>query len=167
MNKKYFNSILLFLTVGLVIALVSCNPASKYEKAEKQSISNYLNNHPTDTFALESSGLYYHQVLLGTGPMPVAHDTAYVVYTGKFLDGTVFDSNVGKASLIFPVAEGVLIQGFDEGILYMNQGGKAQFLIPSSLGYGTQGYYTIGGYTPLIYDVELVQVKLGPGTGKK
>ena len=61
----------------------------------------------------------------------MTHDTAYVVYTGKFLDGTVFDSNVGKASLIFPVDEGVLIQGFDEGITYMNQGGKAQFLIPS------------------------------------
>jgi FKBP-type peptidyl-prolyl cis-trans isomerase FkpA len=163
MNKKYFNSILLFLAVGLVIALVSCNPASKYEKAEKLSISNYLNSHVNDTFALESSGLYYHQVVLGTGPAPVTHDTAYVVYTGSFLDGTVFDSNVGKASLIFPVDEGVLIQGFDEGILYMKQGGKAQFLIPSSLGYGTQGYYSIGGYTPLLYDVELVLVKPGPG----
>lgn len=162
MNKKSFHSILLCFAVGIVIALVSCNPASKYEKAEKESISNYINNHLTDTFTLESSGLYYHQVLLGTGPAPVTHDTAYVVYTGKFLDGTVFDSNVGKASLIFPVDEGVLIQGFDEGITYMNQGGKAQFLIPSKLAYGPQGYYTIGGYTPLIYDVELVLVKPGP-----
>jgi FKBP-type peptidyl-prolyl cis-trans isomerase len=102
-------------------------------------------------------------VLLGTGPAPVTHDTAYVIYTGSFLDGTVFDSNVGKANLIFPVDEGVLIQGFDEGVLYMKQGGKAQFLIPSSLGYGTQGYYSIGGYTPLLYDVELVLVKPGPG----
>jgi FKBP-type peptidyl-prolyl cis-trans isomerase len=163
MNKKYFNSILLFLVVGLSMALVSCNPARKYEKAEKESISNYLNTHLTDTFTLESSGLYYRQVLLGTGPAPVTHDTASVVYTGSFLDGTVFDSNVGKANLIFPVNEGVLIQGFDEGILYMKQGGKAQFLIPSSLGYGTQGYYSIGGYTPLLYDVELVLVKPGPG----
>jgi FKBP-type peptidyl-prolyl cis-trans isomerase FkpA len=163
MNKKSFHSIVMFLTAVLVIALVSCNPASKYEKAEKESISNYLNNHPTDTFTLETSGLYYHQVLLGTGPAPVTHDTAYVVYTGKFLDGTVFDSNVGEANLIFPVNEGVLIQGFDEGITYMKQGGKAQFLLPSKLAYGTQGYYTIGGYTPLIYDVELVLVKPGPG----
>jgi FKBP-type peptidyl-prolyl cis-trans isomerase len=163
MNKKYFNSILLFLAVGLVIALVSCNPASKYQKAEKESISNYINNHQTDTFTLETSGLYYRQVLLGTGPAPAAHDTAWVTYTGKFLDGTVFDSNVGKASLIFPVDEGVLIQGFDEGITYMNQGGKAQFLIPSSLGYGPSGYYSIGGYTPLLYDVELVKVIPGPG----
>jgi FKBP-type peptidyl-prolyl cis-trans isomerase len=165
MNKKYFHSILLFLAVCIVIALVSCNPASKYEKAEKESISNYLNTHLTDTFTLESSGLYYRQVLLGTGPAPVAHDTAHVLYTGKFLDGTVFDTNIGtgKTELIFPVDEGLLIQGFDEGIQYMRQGGKAQFLIPSSLAYGTQGYYTIGGYTPLLYDVELVLVKPGPG----
>ena len=45
MNKKYFHSILLFFAVGLIISLVSCDPAKKYEKAEKESISNYLNNH--------------------------------------------------------------------------------------------------------------------------
>lgn len=163
MIKKYYQSILLFLAAGLIISLVSCNPASKYQKAEKESISNYLNSHPTDTFKLETSGLYYHDVLIGTGPAPAAHDTAYVIYTGKFLDGTVFDTNVGKTALIFPVAEGVLIEGFDEGVTYMRQGGKAQFLVPSSLAYGTQGYYTIGGYTPLLYDVELVLVKPGPG----
>jgi len=164
MNKKYFHSILLCFVVGTVIALVSCNPAAKYEKAEKESISNYLNNHPTDTFTLESSGLYYRQVLLGTGPAPAANDSAYVVYTGKFLDGTVFGTNVGNTLLDFLVDGGVLLQGFEEGVKYMNQGGKAQFLIPSSLGYGTQGYYGIGGYTPLLYDVELVRVK--PNTVK-
>lgn len=163
MNKKNFNSIVFLVVASIVVALVSCNPASKYQKAEKESISNYLNNHLADTFSLEPSGLYYHQVLLGTGPAPATHDTAKVIYTGKFLDGTVFDSNVGKATLDFPVNEGVLIQGFDEGITYMKQGGKAQFLIPSSLAYGPSGYYSIGGYTPLLYDVELVLVKPGPG----
>lgn len=165
MIKKYYNSILLFLAVGLIVTLGSCNPAHKYEKAEKESLQNYLNNHASDTFELKSSGLYYRDVVVGTGRTPVAHDTAYVLYTGKFLDGTVFDSNigVGLSNLIFPVDEGVLIEGFDEGITYMKQGGKAQFLVPSSLAYGTQGYYTISGYTPLMYEVELLLVKPGPG----
>ena len=44
----------------------------------------------------------------------------------------------------------------------MKEGGKATILIPSSLAYGTQGYYTIPGYTPLLYDVELVKVVAGP-----
>ena len=163
MIKKISQSILLFLTVGLILSLGSCNPASKYEKAESESIQNYLNNHPADTFDLKKSGLYYHKVLEGTGRTPVLHDTAYAIYTGMFLDGTVFDSNVGKDQLKFPVAEGYLIAGFDEGIQYMNEGGKATFLIPSKLAYGSQGYYTIGGYTPLLYEVELVHVTPGPG----
>lgn len=162
MIKEYYKSILLFLTAGLLISLVSCDPARKYEKAEKESINNYFAANPADTFKLETSGLYYHDVLVGTGRTPVIHDTAYVIYTGRFLNGTTFDTNVGGSDLIFPVAEGFLIAGFDEGITYMNEGGKATFLIPSSLGYGTQGYYTIPGYTPLLYDVELVKVVPGP-----
>jgi peptidylprolyl isomerase len=162
MIKKYYKSILLFATAGLLISLVSCDPAKKYEKAEKESISNYLAANSADTFNLETSGLYYHDVLVGTGRTPIAHDTAYVIYTGRFLNGNTFDTNVGGANLVFPVAEGYLIAGFDEGVTYMKEGGKATFLIPSSLGYGSQGYYTIAGYTPLLYDVELVKVVPGP-----
>jgi hypothetical protein len=44
----------------------------------------------------------------------------------------------------------------------MKEGGSATFLIPSKLAYGTQGYYTIPGYTPLLYDVQLVKVIPGP-----
>jgi FKBP-type peptidyl-prolyl cis-trans isomerase len=55
-----------------------------------------------------------------------------------------------------------MIAGFDEGITYMKAGGKAKFLVPSSLGYGPSGYYTIPGYTALLYEVELVKVSKGP-----
>ena len=164
MNKKISQSILMIFTAGLIASLVSCNPASKYEKAESESISNYLNTNSADTFKLETSGLYYHEVLAGTGRAPVAHDTAYVLYTGKYLNGNIFDTNTntGGIILVFPVAEGFLIAGFDEGITYMKAGGKATFLIPSNLAYGSQGYYSIAGYTPLLYEVELVKVAPGP-----
>jgi FKBP-type peptidyl-prolyl cis-trans isomerase FkpA len=165
MINKFFRSILFILTGVLIISLVSCDPARKYEKAEKEAISNYLNTHSTDTFTLESSGLYYRDVVVGTGLQPQTHDTAYVIYTGKFLNGNIFDSNAtaGAKQLIFPVGEGLMIAGFDEAITYMSVGGKSQLIVPSSLGYGTQGYYTIAGYTPLLYDVELVKVVPGPG----
>lgn len=163
MIKKYSQPVLLFLVAGLLMTLGSCDPARKYEKAEKESIQNYLTNNPADTFDLKPSGLYYHNILTGTGPTPVIHDTAYVQYTGKFLDGTVFDTNVGQADLFFPVDEGYTLSGFDEGITYMKEGGKASFLIPSKLAYGAQGYAIVGGYTPLLYDVYLVHVKPGPG----
>ena len=78
------------------------------------------------------------------------------------MNGSIFDSNVGSTDGFFPVAEGYLIAGFDEGITYMKEGGKARFLLPSSLAYGSAGYYTIPGYTPLLYDVQLVKVSPGP-----
>jgi FKBP-type peptidyl-prolyl cis-trans isomerase len=162
MNKKYYKSIVGCFAAGLVLLLVSCNPASKYEKAEKESIQNYLSSNSADTFDLKPSGLYYHNILTGPGRTPVIHDTAYVQYTGMYLDGTVFTSTTGSPDQAFPVAEGFLIAGFDEGITYMKEGGKARFLIPSSLAYGPGGYYSIPGYTPLLYDVTLVKVSPGP-----
>jgi len=163
MNRKILKSVPVFLSIVLVISLIACNPATKYEKDEKNAITAYLNSDTSKHFIKESSGMYYLETLLGTGRQPVIHDTATVIYTGKFLNGTVFDTNVGGTKLVFPVDEGQMIPGFEEGISYMKEGGKATFLIPSSLAYGTQGYYTVPGYTPLLYDVELVKVAAGPG----
>jgi FKBP-type peptidyl-prolyl cis-trans isomerase len=163
MIKKYYQSILLFFAAIMLLSLGSCDPARKYEKAETEAIANYLSSNPADSFKLEPSGLYYMDVVIGTGRIPAVGDTAHVVYTGKFLNGNVFDTNAGGADLVFPVGEGFLIAGFDEGVTYMKEGGKATFLIPSKLGYGTQGYYgTVPGYTPLLYDVQLVKVIPGP-----
>ena len=162
MIKKYYRLILLFLMAGLILFLGSCNPARKYEKAEKDSIQSYLSSNPADTFQLKTSGLYYHDVLVGTGRTPVTGDSVNVQYTGRFLNGNVFDTNIGGADLKFAVDDGSIISGFNEGVTYMKAGGKATFLIPSSLGYGTVGFYTIPGYTALLYDVELVKVIPGP-----
>jgi FKBP-type peptidyl-prolyl cis-trans isomerase FkpA len=162
MKKIFFYSIQLFLFFLLLTALVSCDTVRKYQQKEREEISNYLNNHPTDTFKLQLSGLYYRQVLLGTGASIAIGDTACVYYTGRLLDLTPFETNVGGKMYKFPVGIGAVLPGFDEGTYYMKQGGKSQFLMPSNLAFGSQGYYSIGGYTPLLYDVELVQVIPGP-----
>lgn len=161
MTRKYFPSILLLLSAVVFVFLQSCNPARKYEKDEKNAINNYLSSNNTLNFEKKESGLYYLQVTEGTGVTPIAHDTAFIQYTVKFLDGTVYDSNVGKADWEFPVGEGYAISGIDEGVTYMKVGGKSTLLIPSSLGYGTTGYYTIPGYTPLLFEVTLTKVKPG------
>lgn len=127
---------------------------------EEIKIQNYINNNPTLPFQLKPSGLYYLDQVIGTGSSLVTHDIAYVKYTGKFLDGEVFDTNVGKTdTLVFPVNEGWAILGFNEGITYMKEGGKATLLIPSILAYGPFGYYpVIPGNTPVLFDVDLVKV---------
>jgi FKBP-type peptidyl-prolyl cis-trans isomerase len=157
MIKKISRVTLPFLAFSLMVFAVSCDPSSKYEKNEKDQISSYLKENSNLNFVKQPSGLYYLEVVEGTGISPVAGDSAYVNYTGKFLDGKIFDSNVTQGKLYgFIVGQNII--GFDEGVTKMKEGGKSKLLIPSSLGYGTYGTYSIPGYTPLVFDIELVKV---------
>ena len=158
--KNVVNGVLI---LGFFMVLVSsCDLTKKYEKEEKEEIRNYLNQHPELSFVLKESGLYYLDVTVGTGEQLVTKDTAFVIYTGYFLDGTKFDTNVGGDLFAFPAGEGFVIPGFDEGVMYMREGGTAKFLIPSFLGYGNSGYY-MSAYTPLMFEVKLDSIAPGPG----
>ena len=158
--------ILMLLSIAILLTVESCNKTKQFEREEQELIDAYLEKNSSINFERKPSGLYYHELLAGTGRIPVISDTVSVKYTGKFLDGRVFDTNVGTTKTLDVIigAPG-LIEGFAEGLTYMAQGGKSLLLIPSSLGYGTMGIYgSISGYTPLLFEVELVKVK--PGGGK-
>jgi FKBP-type peptidyl-prolyl cis-trans isomerase FkpA len=157
MIRKIFGVTISLLAAILMLSVVACNPTSKAEKQEKEDIQAYLAQNSSLNFVKQASGLYYYEVTTGTGISPVAGDSAWVKYTGKFLDGTVFDSNVTTGKL-YNFIVGYNIHGFDEGVTLMKVGGKCTLLIPSSLGYGTNGKYPyIPGYTPLLFDIELVK----------
>lgn len=149
----------LVVVAALVIVLMaSCDPTKKYEKEQKEAIQNYLNDHPELEFELKESGLYYLDVIVGSGMAAAIHDTAYVMYKGTFLDGSKLDENYDdNDTLIFPIGEGYTILGFDEGITYMNEGGKAMFLMPSQLAFGNFSYY-IPAYTPVVFEAELAKI---------
>jgi FKBP-type peptidyl-prolyl cis-trans isomerase FkpA len=166
MKRHLFLNIFLLFSFLEVIILSSCDPEGTYLKEEKELIDSYIAGHPSFDFILKPSGLYYYDIIMGSGPFADTHDTAYLLFTGKFLDGTEFDSNVGIDTAMFILNEGYGISGFNEGLTYMKEGGKALFLIPSNLGYGTMGInyignkgtINIGGYTPLLFEVELVKL---------
>jgi len=143
--------------------LTSCNPSAKMEKQEREDIQAYLSANDTIDFVKQPSGLYYHEIVAGTGVSPERVDSAFVKYTGKFLSGGVFDSNVSSGKL-YGFIIGQNISGFDEGITLMKPGGKSTLLIPSKLAYGAMGTYGISGYTPLLFDIELVRTV--PYTGQ-
>jgi FKBP-type peptidyl-prolyl cis-trans isomerase len=127
--------------------------------AEKKSIENYLTANNL-TAAPQASGLYYIEIKEGKGKNPVNGQNVKVHYTGKLLDGTVFDSSIGKDPMGF-VFGGGMIPGFTEGISLMKKGGKAILLIPSYLGYGENaaGGGKIPPYSPLLFEVELLSIE--------
>ena len=104
------------------------------------------------------SGLQYKVITEGKGPSPDADDVVQVHYTGKLIDGTVFDSSVQRGEPVsFPV-NGV-IPGWTEALQLMKQGAKWELYIPSDLAYGPGGNRAIGPNETLIFEVELLDVK--------
>lgn len=108
-----------------------------------------------------ASGLQYKSLKAGTGKTPKASDSVKVHYTGKLLDGTVFDSSVTRGE---PVTFGVgeVIKGWTEVLQLMKEGDKWQVYIPSDLAYRERGAGAdIGPNATLIFDIELLSIEAG------
>lgn len=91
-------------------------------------------------------------------------DTLVMNYTGRFVDGKVFDSNVDPKfnhvePFEFTLGAGQVIKGWDEGLLGMKIGEKKTLTVPPEKGYGPNDYSGIPGGSTLIFDVELVGIK--------
>lgn len=104
------------------------------------------------------SGLQYKVIQEGQGEHPTAEDVVEVHYTGRLIDGTVFDSSVERGETIkFPL-NGV-IPGWTEGVQLMKPGAKYEFYIPANLAYGDRGAGPIPGGSALIFEVELISIE--------
>jgi len=129
------------------------------KKSQASSDSFLTENAKKPSVKKTASGLQYLITKEGTGKSPAATSVVKVHYTGKLVDGTVFDSSVERGEPIeFPLNQ--VIPGWTEGLQLMKEGGKATLYIPAQLGYGQQGIPgTIPPNSTLIFDVELIQVK--------
>jgi peptidylprolyl isomerase len=112
------------------------------------------------------SGLQYEDIKEGTGASPRNGQIAVVHYTGWLWvngeKGKKFDSSVDRGTpFSFPVGQGRVIKGWDEGVATMKVGGKRMLLIPPQLAYGSRG--AGGGLIPpnatLLFEVELIEIK--------
>jgi FKBP-type peptidyl-prolyl cis-trans isomerase len=109
-----------------------------------------------------ATGLYYIEKVKGKGAAAGTGKKVKVHYTGKLLNGKVFDSSLDRKPSTpyeFTIGKGEAIPGWDEGIAKMSAGGKATLIIPSKLGYGERGAGAdIPAYAPLVFDVELISI---------
>lgn len=152
--KTYFVAIAsLFLFTGC-LKDDSCTP--KTVQSETAIMLNYANTNGI-TPTTHSSGMLYQIVSAGAGATPTATSTVTVRYTGKLMDGTVFDSNATGSPISFGLNQ--VIQGWQLGIPLIKKDGVIKLIIPSSLAYGCAGYGSIPGDAVLYFEVQLIDVQ--------
>ena len=150
-------STLLALVSLLFVSCLSDNEASKsvdYTVQNEKEIADYIaKNNLTATKT--DSGLYYVINEAGTGVQPTASSNVTVAYKGYFTNGNIFDKS-DSAGISFGLNQ--VIKGWTEGIPYFKEGGNGVLLIPSHLGYGSNGSGPIPGGSVLVFDVKLIKV---------
>ncbi len=151
--------------VGMVMQEQADSAAAAEAAADNESAPTNMADYGAAFFQGNSgyqttpSGLKYVTVVEGTGASPKETDVVTVHYTGRLLDGTVFDSSVERGEpTSFPLQ--MVIKGWTEGLQLMKVGGKTVFYIPSNLAYGPQGTPggPIGPNADLIFEVELLGI---------
>jgi FKBP-type peptidyl-prolyl cis-trans isomerase len=158
---------------GVMQSFVQDMEAAQQKKASEQANNNLekgeqflAENKDKEGVETTDSGLQYKVVEEGDGPSPDADDSVTVHYTGKLIDGTVFDSSRKRGEPVtFPVD--AVIPGWTEALQLMKQGAKYELYIPADLAYGERGAGAqIGPNETLIFDVELIGVDKNDGSGQ-
>lgn len=143
------------------------------QQSEPEAIANYINNNNIKVKP-NADGLYVIVKKKGNGPKVAAGKKVAINYTGRLLDGTMFDSSVESDArrgniyadgrtyepLTYTVGQMGLIKGWEDGIMGQPEGSILQLVMPSSLGYGSRGAgEMIPPFSPLVFDIEIVSVK--------
>ena len=125
------------------------------EEIDQNTLLDYAVDHGLDVIRTKT-GLYYIIHEEGKGPLLQRAQPTRAHYRGYFVDGKEFDSSYKKGRPInFKV--GQMVPGWNEALLLMNVGAKAQLLIPSRLAYGAKGFPGyVPPHTPLIFDIEIL-----------
>ena len=149
----------LFLALTLSITFSGClkdktckskSPESEMPQIQAFAATNGITTTP------DPSGLHYEIINQGSGSTPTANSKIVITYTGKLMNGTVFDEQLTPNSEGWTL--GGLIKGWIIGLPLIQEGGHIKLIIPSSLAYGCEQYYAIPGNSVLYFDIHLVDV---------
>lgn len=150
---------LLFVSLLALFVFSGCKKdgydAEKQLAKEEQQIKEFIDANNIENAQRDESGIWYVLESEGSGNIQYTTNTKVTAkYTGRFLDGRVFDSS---PSATFSV--GGVITGWQFGILKLQKGGKMRLLIPSQYAYGPSDYRGIPGNSVLDFDLEILDVQ--------
>ena len=134
------------------------------KNGEKAALEQYIAENGISQ-APTAEGLYVIPIKKGNGPRVEDGKTVEVNYTGRFLDGTIFDTSdpnedpEAHETLKYVVGQQSMIKGWDMAVRNMCQGEKVRIIVPSELGYGAGDGRAIPPYSTLVFDIELLSVK--------
>lgn len=144
------------ILLSIVLLTISCKknkvdqPAVDEAIIVKYNTDNGLKTTKTD------SGLHYIVTEEGEGVKPNINSTVTVAYKGYLTDGNVFDESSAQGATF---SLNGLIKGWQEGLPLFKEGSKGVLLLPSALGYGTQGSGSIPKNAVIIFDIHLIEVQ--------
>jgi FKBP-type peptidyl-prolyl cis-trans isomerase len=159
-----------------VIKQYIVDEGQKLRAAEPGKISKYISSHNLKLTQTQDS-LFYVITKPGIGANIGPGDTVVMNYTGRLFNGKVFDSSV-KEEIVrsnmpvdptrqyvpahIVVDDKAIIRGWYEGLQLLNKGASATFIVPSKLAYGKNGVSIIAPFTPIIFEITVVNVRHAP-----
>lgn len=130
---------------------------SSNQDEEMNLLRTYLKRMNVDKEAT-NSGLYIFNLRKGTGNTPIPGNKITVDYLGYFIDGKMFDNSYERGEpFVFTYGIGQVIQGWEEGLAGIKEGGKVKLIIPSYLAYGDKKVGPIPPYSTLVFEIELIK----------
>jgi len=176
MNRTFRNSLRLFVFLVFPACFYACKEKPKREIPDADEIRERMTNahrimvqHESEQISEFSkrhqfkmnetgTGLRYQIYREGNGTLPAQHDEVTLAYRMYNLDDTLLYQADSLHPVRFRLGEGKNIAGLEEGIMMLNSGARARLLVPSHLGYGTQGNEDkIPGATPLYFDIQILK----------
>jgi len=125
----------------------------KIAERDRQKLLKYIEENELDAIE-HSSGLFYVMEREGSGSVhPDLNSVILIRFTGRLIDGTVFDSHSGSQLQLMRT-----IRGWQIGIPLFREGGKGMLLVPSALGYGSYPQWGIPRNSCLIFEFELLGI---------
>ncbi|MAT70500.1 MAG: hypothetical protein CMJ58_13360 [Planctomycetaceae bacterium] len=129
---------------------------------QKRNVEFLKQNATQQGVQVTPSGLQYQVLKQGAGASPAATDVVRTHYTGRLIDGSVFDSTQGGPPATFPVNQ--VIPGWTEALQKMKVGDQWRLFIPAELAYGPDGFGdAIPPHSTLIFDLQLLGIEAQPG----